>query len=224
MAGMEVTCDTMGSARHRRRSSWRLWGSHILLLYILHICSLSHCECNYMCNQLWSNYTYLINLLFSYIPLFFIIFIIFIIIIIILILLQKVVHICLWHCFIVVRCVFISFIQYYCIVLFHSFGVSQAIWFVILHFGMQHTKFWGACVTRWYCGWYLGHLESPITPVTHLVLMWIFHIFILLNLKLKFFNLFIHFYCFSGRIPCIGLWYFCCIYMDYHCTGVGTLI
>ena len=32
--------------------------------------------------------------------------------------------------------------------------------------------------------WYLGHLESPITPVVCLFLMWIFHIFILSNLKL----------------------------------------
>ena len=62
---------------HRRPSSWCLWGSHILLLCMLHICSLSHCECNYMHNQLWSDHTHSTNLLFSYIPLFFIIFIIF---------------------------------------------------------------------------------------------------------------------------------------------------
>ena len=43
-------------AWHRRHSSWCLWEPYTLLLYILHICSLSHCECNYMCNQLWSNH------------------------------------------------------------------------------------------------------------------------------------------------------------------------
>ena len=123
-------------ARHRRHSSWRLWGSHILLLCILHICSLSHCECNGMCNQLWSIHTYPINLLFSYIPLFFIIFII---IIIILVLLWKVVHIQLWHCFDAAKCVFIYlFIQYICVVLFHSFGIHRP-------FGL------------WYCIWNAAH-------------------------------------------------------------------
>ena len=64
-------------AWHRRHSSWHLWGPHTLLLCMLYICSLSHCECNYMCNQLWYNHTYSINLLFSYIPLFYITFFIF---------------------------------------------------------------------------------------------------------------------------------------------------
>ena len=64
-------------------------------------------------------------------------------------------------------------------------------------FGMQHTKFLGGMCYLVKFGWYLGHLESPITPVAHFILMWIFHIFVLSNLKLKFFNLFIHFYYFS---------------------------
>ena len=183
MTGMEVTCDTMVEW-HRRHSSWHLWGSHILLLCILHICSLSHCECNYMCNQLWSNHTYSTNLLFSYIPLFFIIFIIFMIIIIILILLQKVVHICLWNCFIVVKCVFIHyFIQYYCVVLFHSFGVHWLFGLSYCIWNAAHKIFGGMCDLVIF-GWYLGHLKSPITPGTCLVLMWIFHIFILSNFKL----------------------------------------
>ena len=183
-------------ARHRRHSSWRLWGPHTLLLYILHICSLSHCECNYMCNQLWSNHTYTINLLFSCIPLFF-----------------HYIHyfhyfyhyhhyshfaarsgtylvvtllwcsnVCFHHCF----------IQYYCIVLFHSFGVHRpfGLWYCI--WNAAHKIFGGGMCYPVKFGWYLGHLESPITPVTCLVLMWIFHIFILSNLKLKFFNLIIH--------------------------------
>ena len=53
-------------------------------------------------------------------------------------------------------------------------------------FGMQHTKFFGGYVwpgNIWVIfGWYLGHLESPITPVIHLDLMWIIHILSFQNL------------------------------------------
>ena len=52
----------------------------------------------------------------------------------------------------------------------------------------------------------------------------ILHIFILSNLKLKSFDLFIHLYLLFGIIPCISLWYFCCGNTDLHCTDVGTLI
>ena len=176
-----------------------------------------------MCNWLWSNHTYPINLLFSYNSLFFIIFTIFIIIII-LILLQR------WYIFIYDTAFlwwnvfsFIYFINIFMLCCFISFGSTGHL-VCDTAFGMQHTKCLGGMCYLVIFGWYLGHLESPITPVTHWVLMWIIHIFILSNLKLYFFNLFIHIYCFLCRISCISLWYFCCINTDFYCTDVGTLI
>ena len=167
---------------HRRHSSWHLWGSHILLLYILsYLLTFPTGECNSMCNQLWSNHTYSINLLFSYIPLFFIIFIIFIFISIIIILILLCER---WYTFscdttLMQRSVF-SFISFNifvtCVVSF-LWG-PQTVWFVILHLKCSTQNFSGVCVTQSMFGWYLGHLESPITLGTHLVLMWIFHIFI----------------------------------------------
>ena len=148
---MVVTCDTSGSMAQK---AWDLWGSHILLLCILHICSLSHCECNNMCNQLWSNHTYSIVYYLHYFSLFSIISII---IIIILILLWRVVHIQLWYCFDAAKCVFhILTLIFDCVVSF-LWG-PQTVWFVILHLECSTQNFWGVCVT-W---WYLGHLESPL--------------------------------------------------------------
>ena len=129
-------------AWHRRHSSWHLWGPHTLLLYISYIRSLSHCECNYMCNQLWSNHTYSTNLLFSYIPLFSIIFIIFIIIIIIHIfaansgtyLVMKLLY-CSRRCLHLFNSIFL-------LCCFIPLGSTDSL-VCDTAFGMQHTKFLG---------------------------------------------------------------------------------
>ena len=137
---------------HRRHSSWRLWGPHTLLLYILHICSLSHCECNYMCNQLWSNHIYPINLL---------LFIIFH-------------YFCYYHYFshyhhyshfgckewytficdtaLMQQSVF-SFVSFNIFVLccFSPLGSTGCL-VCDTAFGIQHTKFLGVCVTWQYLG------------------------------------------------------------------------
>ena len=131
-------------AWHRRRSSWRLWEPHILLLYILHNCSLSHCECNCMCNQLWLNHIIQLiyyNPLFSLLSLFLSLLSLFAFL-----LLKK------WYTF---SCdtAFNSGMCYHVIhhsiliyiVLFHSFGVHLV---CDTAFGMQHTKFLGVCVTQ----------------------------------------------------------------------------
>ena len=72
--------------QHRRCSSWCLWGSHILLLYILHICSLSHCGviiCAINCGQIiFIQLIYCFHI-FHYFFIIFIIIIFFIIIIVI---------------------------------------------------------------------------------------------------------------------------------------------
>ena len=68
-----------------------------------------------------------------------------------------------------------------CLVLFHSSGVHGPFGFVILHLDAAHKIFRGYVWPGdiWVVfGWYLGHLESPIKPVIHLVLMWITDIFI----------------------------------------------
>ena len=137
-------------ARHRRRSSWHLLGPHTLLLYILHICSLSHGECNYMCNQLWSNHTYLINLLFSFNPLFSLLSLfslLFIIIIIIHIFAAKGGTYLVMTLLCCSRMCLHLFhpILLYCVVSF-LWG-PQAIWFVILHLECSTQNFWGVCVT-----------------------------------------------------------------------------
>ena len=172
-------------AWHRRHSSWCLWGSHILLLCILHICSLSHCECNDMCNQLWSNHTYSINLLFSLYSIIFHYF-------------HYFYHYHHYSHFAAESGTYLFMTLLCCSEMcFHSFTSSNI--FVLCcfiplgstgclvcdtAFGMQHTKVLGGMCNLAIFGWYLGHLESPITPGTCLVLMWIFHIFILSNLKL----------------------------------------
>ena len=149
--------------RHRRCSSWRLWGSHILLLYMLHICPLSHYGCNNMCNQLWSIHTYIQS--FGYFTLFFIIFHYFtlFVIIFIIISLLKVVHIQLWHCFDAVECIFYSFIHLFTFFLFKYLCCFIPVGFTDClvcdtAFGMQHTKFLGGMcnLVR------LGHLKSPL--------------------------------------------------------------
>ena len=77
---------------------------------------------------------------------------------------------------------FISF-NILLLVLFHSFGVHRpfGLWYCI--WNAAHKIFGGMCNLVIF-GWYLGHLESPITLGTCLVLMWIFHIFIFSNFKL----------------------------------------
>ena len=169
--------------RHRRHSSWRLWGSHILLLYILHICSLSHCECNGMCNQLWSNHTYPINLLFFIIFHYSSLFSLF--------LSLSLFSFCCKRCYTfscdtaLMQQSVSSFISFNILlfVLFHSFGVLRpfGLWYWI--WNAAHKILGGICNPAVF-GWYLGHLESPITLGTCLVLMWIFHIFISLKSKL----------------------------------------
>ena len=107
-----------------------------------------------------------INLLFSYIPLFFITFIIFIIIIIIPIFAvqrsgthlvvallwnsEMCFSFCSFNMFIIVLCCFIPLGSTGCLVCDTAFG-------------MQHTKFLGGMCYLVIFGWYLGHLESPIT-------------------------------------------------------------
>ena len=173
-------------ARHRRRSSWCLWEPHILLLYILYICSLSHCECNGMCNQLWLNH--IIQLIY-YNPLYSIIIFIllfFVIIIIICILAVK-----KWYTFSCDTALnsemwFHSLhLILICLVLFHSFGVHTGLWYCI--WNAAHKIFGGYVWPSdlWVVfGWPLGHLESPITPVYRLVLLWITHIYISTKLNL----------------------------------------
>ena len=67
----------------------------------------------------------------------------------------------------------------YLIVLFHSSGVHRpfGLWYCI--WNAAHKIFGGMCNPVIF-GWYLVHLKSPITPGTHLILMWTFHIFICL--------------------------------------------
>ena len=132
-------------ARHRRRSSWRLWGSHILL-YILHICSLSHSECNYMCNQLWSTILNQLIYCFHAIHYFSLFSLFFIIIIIICICAAK-----SGTCSVMT----LLYCSRMCLHLFHS--ILLLCCFIPLGstdrvvcdtaFGMQHTKFLGVCVT-----------------------------------------------------------------------------
>ena len=100
-----------------------------------------------MCNQLWSNHTYLINLLFSYIPLFFIIFII---------VFYHYHHYSHFaaksgtYLFMTLVCC-----SEMCFHSFTSFNILVLCCFIPLGstdclvcntaFGMQHTKFWGVC-------------------------------------------------------------------------------
>ena len=92
----------------------------------------------------------------------------------------KVVHICLWHCFEQWNLLFIHIHHtIFLVVLFHSFGVHRlfGLWFCI--WNAAHKIFGGYVSSgnlRVMFGWYLGHPESPITPVTRLILMWNNHI------------------------------------------------
>ena len=139
--------------QHRRRSFWCLWGPHTLLLYILHICSLSHSEYNYMCNQLWSNHTYLINLLFSFDPLFSLLslFSLFFIIIII-------IHIFAAKCG-TYSVMILLYCSRMCLHLFHSILFLLCCFIPLgskdhlvcdTAFRMQHTKFLGG-MCNWWC-------------------------------------------------------------------------
>ena len=143
-------------ARHRRRSSWCLWGPHTLLLYILHICSLSHCECNYMCNQLWSNHIYPINLLFChYIPLFSLLSLFLSLSLLFSFCCEK------WYTFscdtaLMQRNVF-PFISFNIFVLCCFIPLGSTGHLVCdTAFGMQHTKFLGGMCNPAIFRWYLG--------------------------------------------------------------------
>ena len=74
---------------------------------------------------------------------------------------------------------FHSFIQYIWLCCFIPLGSTDHL-VCDTAFGMQHTKFLGGMCNPVIFGWYLVHLKSPITPGTHLILMWTFHIFICL--------------------------------------------
>ena len=138
--------------RHRRHSSWHLWGPHTLLLYILHICSLptvSVIICAINCGLIIHNYliyfhsihfSLLFLSLFSYFHYSHFA--------------VKVVHIQLWHCF-----------EQWNVFSFISFNILVLCCFIPLGstghlvcdtaFGMQHTKFFfggGVCVTWWSLG------------------------------------------------------------------------
>ena len=115
-----------------------------------------------------------------------------------------------------------------CVVLFLFLWGPQTIWFVILHLECSTQKFWGVCVTQQHLGDIWVIFRSPrITYYTGNTFGFNVNISHLYSVKpSNYSSLILSYilYCFSCRIPCIGLWYFCCIYMDYHCTDVGTLI
>ena len=123
---------TPGVAWHRRHSSWCLWGSHTLLLYI---CIFAHYPTmgEIMCATVINTYLFnclFICIIFYYFSLFFII--------IIIISIVEVVHIQLWHCFNTVK-------SYICVVVVFLWG-SQTIWFVILHSENTAHKIFGGYV------------------------------------------------------------------------------
>ena len=118
---------------------------------MLHICSLSHCECNYMCNQLWSNHISLIyyfslySIIFHYYHYFSHY--------------HYYSHFCCkeWYTF---SCD--TALMQQDVFPFVSFNIFILCCFIPLGFidhlvcdtafGMQHTKFWGVCVTRQHLG------------------------------------------------------------------------
>ena len=72
-------------------------------------------------------------------------------------------------------------------------------------------------------GWYLDHLESPITPDLHLVLIWITHTLSLPNLIYSSLIL-LHIFSVIPTVSPALVYGISAVLTDNHFTDVGTLI